>query len=41
MGVSWWFMAGVSVLGAIAERFVQDGDGHEIWLEGEDEEGKG
>lgn len=38
VGVAWWFMAGISVIGAVAGRFVRDGDGHEIWLEGESEE---
>lgn len=38
VGLAWWCMAGISVLGAIAGRFVKDGDGHEIWLEGDREE---
>ena len=42
VGLAWWCMAGLAVLGAIAGRFVNEGDGHEIWLEGEiDDEGKG
>jgi MFS family permease len=43
VGLAWWCMAGIAVLGAIAGRFVWEGDGHEIWLEGEREEleGKG
>ncbi|KAK5166967.1 uncharacterized protein LTR77_007696 [Saxophila tyrrhenica] len=44
VGTAWWGMAGVAVLGAVAGRFVREGDGHEIWLEGEREEeaeGKG
>nr|POF04517.1 putative membrane protein [Quercus suber] len=38
VGLAWWCMAGVAVLGAVAGRFVREGDGHEIWLEGEAEE---
>ncbi len=44
VGTAWWFMGGVAVLGAVAGRLVREGDGHEIWLEGEredEEEGKG
>lgn len=40
VGLAWWCMAGVAVLGAIAGRWLREGDGHEIWLEedGEREE---
>lgn len=38
VGTAWWGMAGVAVFGAIAGRWVKEGDGHEIWLEGEQEE---
>jgi len=38
VGVAWWGMAGVAVLAAVAGRWVREGDGHEIWLEGEREE---
>ena len=38
VGLAWWVMAGAAMLGAIAGRFVSEGDGHEIWLEGEREE---
>ncbi|KAI5370954.1 Putative major facilitator superfamily, MFS transporter superfamily [Septoria linicola] len=45
VGMAWWGMAGVAVLGAFAGRWVKEGDGHEIWLEGEkeaeEERGKG
>ena len=45
VGLAWWCMSGVAVLGAVAGRFVREGDGHEIWLEGErdqeEEDGKG
>ena len=35
VGGIWWALAAVACLGLIASRFVQDGDGHEILLEGE------
>lgn len=38
VGMAWWGMAGVAVLGAFAGRWVKEGDGHEIWLEGEEKE---
>jgi MFS family permease len=38
VGLSWWCMACFAALGAVAGLFVKDGDGHEIWLEGEKEE---
>lgn len=38
VGLSWWCMAGFATIGAMAGLFVKDGDGHEIWLEGEKEE---
>ena len=41
VGLSWWCMSGIAVLGAVAGRFVREGDGHEIWLEGEKEEEDG
>ena len=41
VGMAWWVMSGIAVLGAIAGRFVWEGDGHEIWLEGEKEEEDG
>ncbi|MCJ1314305.1 hypothetical protein MMC25_007985 [Agyrium rufum] len=40
VGGVWWGMAGVAVLGAGVARLVVDGDGHEIWLEGERGEGE-
>ncbi|SMR50651.1 unnamed protein product [Zymoseptoria tritici ST99CH_1E4] len=39
VGLAWWVMAGVAVLGAVAGRWVKEGDGHEILLEGEEEKG--
>ncbi|KAK3717401.1 hypothetical protein LTR37_005790 [Vermiconidia calcicola] len=42
VGLAWWCMAGIAVLGAIAGRWVEDGSGHSVFLEGErEEEGKG
>ncbi|CAK3893326.1 membrane [Lecanosticta acicola] len=42
VGTAWWSMACVAIVGAFAGRFVQEGDGHEIWLSGDkDEEDKG
>jgi hypothetical protein len=38
VGLSWWCMACFAAVGAVAGLFVKDGDGHEIWLEGENEE---
>lgn len=38
VGAAWWGMAGLAVIGAIAGRWVKEGDGHEIWLPGEREE---
>lgn len=39
VGLAWWCMSLVALVGAVAGRFVREGSGHEIWLEG-DEEGK-
>ncbi|KAF4125750.1 Major Facilitator Superfamily [Geosmithia morbida] len=38
VGVVWWAMSAVAVLGFLASLFVREGDGHEIWLEGDQEE---
>lgn len=38
VGLAWWCMSGVALVGALAGRLVKEGDGHEIWLEGEREE---
>ncbi|KAF2472476.1 MFS general substrate transporter [Lindgomyces ingoldianus] len=35
VGLAWWTLACVAVVGSVAARFVRDGDGHEILLEGE------
>lgn len=38
VGTAWWCMAGLALVGALAGRWVREGDGHEIWLDGEWEE---
>lgn len=38
VGLAWWCMSGLALVGALAGRLVKEGDGHEIWLEGEREE---
>jgi hypothetical protein len=38
IGTAWWTLAASALLGAVAGRWVRDGDGHEIWLPGEKEE---
>ncbi|EME49419.1 hypothetical protein DOTSEDRAFT_68253 [Dothistroma septosporum NZE10] len=38
VGLAWWCMAGAALLALVAGRFVQEGDGHEIRLTGEDED---
>lgn len=35
VGLGWWSLACVAVLGSIAGQFVKEGDGHEILLQGE------
>ncbi|KAL1297803.1 hypothetical protein AAFC00_006335 [Neodothiora populina] len=40
VGLAWWCMAGWAVMGALASGWVREGDGHEIWLEGEEDEDK-
>lgn len=41
VGCAWWGLAGAAVVGAMVARGVREGDGHEILLEGEEEEGEG
>jgi MFS family permease len=38
VGLAWWCMSCVALVGAVAGRFVKEGSGHEVWLEGEEEE---
>ncbi|KAF2117411.1 major facilitator superfamily domain-containing protein [Lophiotrema nucula] len=35
VGLAWWILACVAVLGSVASKFVREGDGHEILMEGE------
>lgn len=35
MGLAWWCLAGVAVVGSVVGRFLWEGDGHEILMEGE------
>jgi hypothetical protein len=41
IGAVWWGLSGVAVCGALASLLVREGDGHEIWLEGDYEEEDG
>ena len=41
VGLAWWCMSCVALVGAVAGRFVKEGSGHEIWLEGDEEEKEG
>ncbi|KAF2092243.1 MFS general substrate transporter, partial [Saccharata proteae CBS 121410] len=36
VGLAWWVLACVAVVGAVAARFVREGSGHEIFLPGEE-----
>ncbi|KAI0384980.1 MFS general substrate transporter [Hypomontagnella monticulosa] len=38
VGISWWAVALVSVLGCVSAMFIYEGSGHEVFLEGEEEE---
>lgn len=38
VGAVWWGLSGVAICGFVASLFVHEGDGHEIWLEGDEEE---
>jgi len=37
VGATFWALAGIAGIACFASNFVQDGDGHEIRLEGDDE----
>ncbi|KAF2227577.1 major facilitator superfamily domain-containing protein [Elsinoe ampelina] len=41
VGMAWWIVAAVSALGCGASFYVRNGSGHEIFLEGEEEEVQG
>ncbi|KAJ3558710.1 hypothetical protein NPX13_g9657 [Xylaria arbuscula] len=38
VGASWWGVAGVAALGCASSFFIYEGSGHEIVLEGEEDE---
>lgn len=38
VGIPWWGLAGVAGVGVLVAGGVREGDGHEVWLEGEEEE---
>jgi len=38
IGAVWWGLSGVAICGFVASFLVREGDGHEIWLEGDEEE---
>jgi len=37
VGGVWWTMSGLALLNCVASLFVFEGDGHEIWLDGDRE----
>lgn len=41
VGAVWWALAVVAGVGWVVSGLVREGDGHEIWLEGEKEEEEG
>ena len=36
VGIGWWSLGSIAVVGAAAGTLVRNGDGHEIWLEGDE-----
>ncbi len=38
VGAVWWGLSGVAICGLLASFWVREGNGHEIWLEGDDDE---
>ena len=38
VGAVWWGLSGVAIVGVLASFLVKEGDGHEIWLEGDEED---
>lgn len=38
VGLAWWVLSAVGVCTCLASLLVREGDGHEIWLEGDEEE---
>ncbi|KAI1453676.1 MFS general substrate transporter [Annulohypoxylon moriforme] len=41
IGGVFWGLAGIAIGGLIVSVFVREGDGHEIWLEGDEDDGEG
>jgi hypothetical protein len=39
VGLAWWLMAGIAIIGWVVAQGVKEGDGHEILLEGEVKDG--
>jgi hypothetical protein len=37
VGAVWWGLSGIAIAGLTASWWVKEGDGHEIWLEGDEE----
>jgi hypothetical protein len=37
VGAVWWGLSGVAICGCVSSFWVREGDGHEIWLEGDDD----
>lgn len=38
VGLFWWCLSVIAICGFLASLLVREGDGHEIWLEGDDED---
>ncbi|KAF5010023.1 hypothetical protein FDECE_3802 [Fusarium decemcellulare] len=38
VGLVWWILSCIGICGILASLFVKEGDGHEIWLEGDEDE---
>ncbi|KAJ6787408.1 hypothetical protein PWT90_04808 [Aphanocladium album] len=38
VGVVWWALSGMAVCACLASLLVKEGDGHEVWLEGDEED---
>jgi hypothetical protein len=38
VGLAWWALSGMAISGCLASLLVKEGDGHEIWLEGDEED---
>ncbi|KAI5462413.1 major facilitator superfamily domain-containing protein [Mariannaea sp. PMI_226] len=38
IGLVWWIMSGIAICAVFASTLVKEGDGHEIWLEGDEDD---